>query len=132
MEDREQAQTEGQERTSALLRRLENAGCRTKDALERVFGDEEFYAEMLTEFLEDPALGELQSAMEEKNAKKAFAAAHTLRGAALTLGLLPVGMPAAGLTELLRGTDEMPYAAREIYAGLTEGLEAIRGAVEAG
>lgn len=131
MEESKTAQKEGQERTSALLRRLENAGCSVGEALERVFGDEEFLEEMILAFLEDPMFGDLENAMEEGRADAAFAAAHTLRGAALTLGLLPVGMPAGRLTELLRGTDEIPENARQTFAELLEGLDAVRGAAEA-
>ncbi len=113
----------------SLLRRLENAGCRTEEALDRVLGDEEFFEEMLLEFLKDPVFGELTEAMEQKSAKHAFAAAHTLRGAALTLGVLPVGEPAVRLTELLRGAGEIPDAAWATFDEIRSGLAAVEAAV---
>ena len=119
---------DGQKETSALLERLEKIGCRTDEALERVFGDGEFYREMLLELLDDPAFAELGKAMEEGSAKKAFDAAHTLRGAALTLGVLPVGRPAAKLTELLRVSEEITETARQTFAELESGLAAVRKA----
>ena len=126
MEEREIA---GRERLP-LLRRLENAGCRTEEALDRVFGDEEFFEEMLMEFLSDPAFGELTEAMADRSAKNAFAAAHTLRGAAMTLGVLPVGEPAVRLTELLRGTGEIPDAAWKTFDELESGLAVVRQAAK--
>lgn len=128
MEQRDIIWQDGQEGTSALLKRLENAGCQMDEALDRVFGDEEFLEEMVLEFFDDPSIRELEKAMKDKSAEGAFAAAHTLRGAALTLGVCPVGKPAARLTELLRGSGEIPDAAWAAFDELERGLTAVREA----
>ena len=90
--------------------------------MDRLFGDEVFYEEMVKELLEDSSFDDLEAAMGRGDARAAFMAAHTLRGAAMTLGVVPVGGPAARLTELLRGKDEMSEEARKVYEELKLGL----------
>lgn len=56
----------------------------------------------LLKFLNDKSFETLSDAISAKNGKDAFAAAHTLKGIALNLGLKALFIPTNELTEALR------------------------------
>lgn len=74
------------------------------DVLAR-FGKEERIVRFLGLFLQDESFSDLQKAAAENDSAAAFAAAHTLKGVALNLGLGSLADSAARLTEQLRGGD---------------------------
>ncbi len=72
------------------------------DAMERLPG-EAFITRFALKFLDDNSFSNLQTALKEGNAEDAFRAAHTLKGVCQNLGFENLYVPAAALTEALRG-----------------------------
>lgn len=77
-------------------------GIETRGTLERMCGDYAFYRECLTLFVNDSAFHQLRQAVEEGNVTAAFDAAHTLKGVAANLGLIPFLEDIAPFVETLR------------------------------
>lgn len=71
-------------------------------ALERFLGKPDFYQEFLYQFPDDPQLDTLLSAIKAQDVKKAFKAAHTLKGLCGNLGLNNLLKPIVPLVEILR------------------------------
>ena len=70
--------------------------------------------------------------LAEKNAEKAFRAAHTLKGVCLNLGFTELYKVSAELTEVLRGretagSDELYAQVKEQYTSLTEAIRELAG-----
>lgn len=63
---------------------------------------EERIRKYLGEFLEDSEFDLLESGMKNHDDKKAFMAAHTLKGLALNLGMSALAQSSSDLTEALR------------------------------
>ncbi len=72
------------------LEYLEDMGAEVKDALDRMSGNRAEYFEYLKKFTEDSSIADLRKAVADKDADAATAAVHTLKGVALSLGLMPV------------------------------------------
>lgn len=77
-------------------------GIETRGTLERMCGDYAFYRECLTLFVNDSAFHTLRQAVEERDCARAFDAAHTLKGVAGNLGLVPFLEDIAPFVETLR------------------------------
>lgn len=73
-----------------MLNRLENMGAEVEDTLKRLMGDQEMYLEYLKLFPENENIIKLRQAVDAKDADAAAREAHTLKGVALNLGLLPI------------------------------------------
>lgn len=71
-------------------------------ALERFLGKPDFYREFLYQFPDDPQLDTLLAATKDHDVKKAFKAAHTLKGLCGNLGLNNLLKPILPLVEILR------------------------------
>lgn len=71
-------------------------------ALERSMESEEFLYALLQHFANDTMPALLQAAIKDKDAKQAFHYAHTLKGAAANLGLLPIYDALVVLVDYLR------------------------------
>ena len=71
-------------------------------ALERFLGKPDFYQEFLYQFPDDPQLDTLLAATKDHDVKKAFKAAHTLKGLCGNLGLNNLLKPILPLVEILR------------------------------
>ncbi len=72
---------------------------------EEVFGrlrSEKLITKFVLKFPGDPSFSQLRRTLEEKNAKEAFRAAHTLKGVAQNLGFTSLYKTAAAITEALR------------------------------
>ena len=72
---------------------------------EVVFGrlrSEKLITKFVLKFPGDPSFSQLRRTLEEKNAKEAFRAAHTLKGVAQNLGFTSLYKTAAAITEALR------------------------------
>lgn len=80
----------------------ESIGANYQDAMSRLPG-EAFVTRFALKFLTDKSFSELKSALEAGDAETAFRAAHTLKGVCQNLGFQNLYVPAAALTEALRG-----------------------------
>ena len=65
-------------------------------------GKEELYLKFLKKFPEDQNYQKLGESLEAGNYEEAFRNAHTLKGVAANLGLVPVQTVVSGLVEELR------------------------------
>ncbi len=92
-----------------LIERLRSYGADPDAALHRFLGDEELYRTLLGEFLRDPDVELLDSALAGRDFPKAFRAAHNLKGAAATLSLTPLYHPLEILVEDLRPVHPLPW-----------------------
>jgi len=73
---------------------------------------------LIQRFADDGSYNELTEALAEKNAEKAFRAAHTLKGICLNLGLKNLYTVSSDLTEKLRGRELDGYEA--LYEKVSE------------
>lgn len=89
-----------------LEKSLRQWGASPEDALRRLLGDHEFYKKLLGDFLNSHEFRELDEAVREGDTSKAFMAAHSLKGASATLGLIPLTDSLSRIVEDLRGRDE--------------------------
>ena len=74
---------------------------------EDVLGSESLIQRFALKFIDDGSYNELTEALAEKNAERAFRAAHTLKGICLNLGLKNLYTVSSELTEKLRGESLM-------------------------
>ena len=88
------------------LETLNAFGANTAEGMERCLNDESFYLEMVAMALADGNFDVLKTAIDNGDARAAFAAAHSLKGAIGNVALTPIYEPVCTLTELLRGKDE--------------------------
>lgn len=72
-------------------------------AIRRCSGNEQLYVECLRDFLGDPTVDELNTAIEKKNWEEAFTAAHALKGLAGNMGFIPLMHSTSQLVILIRG-----------------------------
>lgn len=66
---------------------LINAGVDVNSAIERFVGNEQLFAKMLKQFLDEPSYGKLCAAIADNDEKEALAASHTLKGLCGNLSL---------------------------------------------
>ncbi len=88
-----------------------------EDTLRRLTS-EALVSRFLLKFLDDKSYYALADAVSAKNGADAFAAAHTLKGVSLNLGLTSLYEPTNELTEALRGG--WNDAAPELLVPVTE------------
>ena len=86
-----------------LINALEKMGCDMKSTLLRFLGDEEFYAECLTDMLADEGFARLGTELEAEDAKAAFATAHMLKGIISNMGIRSMLDIIVQIVEPLRG-----------------------------
>ncbi len=85
---------------------LGKQGCNIKEALDRMFNDEEFYLECLMEIPDDQNFNILRSALENHDTQTAFDAAHTLKGVLSNLSLTPLYNKIVEIVEPLRAGND--------------------------
>lgn len=95
---------------------LQDWGCDTQGALERLDGDGAFYLECTQLFCKDENFDQLPVALNNGNGQEAFRCAHTLKGVAANFGLLPLLDAISKVVEPLR--DENLPLAQAKYAEL--------------
>ena len=83
---------------------LKEFGANTDEGLARCMNNEAFYLRLVKMAAAESANYEaLGKALEAKDAKAGFEAAHGLKGMLANLALTPLCVPASKITELLRG-----------------------------
>lgn len=109
------AKREGRGMDEGFRRRLEESGAEVKATLRRFVGNEDMYLRFLKMFPEDPSYLSLGKNLAAGNYVEAFKCAHTLKGVAANLGLVPVQNAVSPLVEVLRGrkNEEVDAAAAE-------------------
>ena len=85
-----------------LILKLTDWGCDIPPTLERFLNNKEFMIECMKMVLDDKALIELEDGLKEENIKKAFDAAHTLKGIYANTGVIPLYDIAVKIVEPLR------------------------------
>ena len=73
-------------------------------------GMKDFYLRLVQMELRDPNFAALDRAVEARDIRGAFEAAHALKGAVGNLSLTPLYMPICELTEMFRDAQTMPEA----------------------
>ena len=106
----------------------ELAGADYRDAMERL-GSEALIERLARKFLQDKSYAQLQEGMAQKEAEKAFRAAHTLKGVCANLGFTSLFQVSSALTEQLRGKEEIRDC-EELYNAVTEQYERTIAALE--
>lgn len=79
--------------------------------MERFGYDEALYLECLTMLLNDPNPERLRRALSSGDLPAAFDAAHTLKGVAANMGLIPLLNAVSALVEPLRHSQSADYSA---------------------
>lgn len=105
---------------SKLTDRLRAAGADMDGALNRVVNDEELYATCFAYFMDDPAFGQLEAALEQADYSAAFDAAHALKGVAGNLGLTSVYTLCDKLVQPLRHGEPGDADLNGMYRALTQ------------
>lgn len=100
------------------LEKFEDLGAETEAALERMLNDPKAYEQYLLNFFQENTMTELKKAVAAQNEEAALNISHTLKGVALTLGLLPLADYATDMVIALREKD--PEAAWRAYPLLEE------------
>lgn len=79
------------------------------EVMERFVQSEELYLECLGMLVEDENPALLEKALEDGDYGAAFDAAHTLKGVAANMGLMPLFEAVGALVAPLRGHEPMDY-----------------------
>ncbi|MGI5857633.1 MAG: Hpt domain-containing protein [Candidatus Merdivicinus sp.] len=87
--------------------------------MSRFMGNEAMYLRLLDMLFEDKSLQQLGEALEAQDLKRAFEAAHTLKGVAGNMGLKPLYEAVCIIVEPLRAGQQ-----REDYPVLYEAIQA--------
>ncbi len=88
-----------------LVDTLRSRGVDDECIQERFDGDPALYAECFQEFLTEQSFEALDQALNEKEYKTAFSAAHSMKGLAANLSLREMYRKLCELVEALRGGD---------------------------
>lgn len=80
-------------------------GCKIDDALNRLVNDKELFVYCLKTFSEDEGFDNLKASIEKKDYSQAFTTAHTLKGVAGNLSLIPLYDSISAIVEALRNKD---------------------------
>ncbi|MBP3914137.1 MAG: Hpt domain-containing protein [Lachnospiraceae bacterium] len=109
------------------IEKLEQWGADTKNGLARCLNNEDFYLKMVDMALNGDGFEKLGTALEKKDLKAAFEAAHALKGVMANLALTPLQDLVSQMTELLRAGTDMDYTPlyEEVMARYSE-LKSLR------
>ncbi len=87
---------------SELLERCKVYGVDVEGVMDRFMDDEELFETCLEAFVVDGNFAKLGQNIQEKKYKEAFENAHTLKGVAANMGLIPLYEIVSEVTEQLR------------------------------
>lgn len=90
---------------NSLIKQLIEYGADMRGAMSRFLDDEELYISCFKTFLDDTNFNELKAAVQQNNYEKAFHCAHTLKGVAGNMGLIPLYNVICDMVEPLRNHD---------------------------
>lgn len=115
--------------------RLMKAGIQVNEGIERFNGKKDVYEELLYSFPEDTNYSKMVSALEEGNAKEAFAAAHSLKGVTANLSMNRMYEALIPLVEELRKgalpeTDDLLSPVADSYQEILQAIMEGRGSSE--
>lgn len=111
-----------------ILEKLNDFGCDTKGAINRLLNNEETYLVFLNKYKGTFHVDELGEYLKEEKYQEAFDCVHNIKGATGNLGLTPLYSAASNLTEKLRAKD---YAGLDsIYNELAEAYKTFLSIVE--
>lgn len=85
--------------------KLEAAGIRVDETLERFMGNEQMMEKFIKRFSEDQTMDRLEANIKSGNWEEAFKSVHTLKGVVGNLGMEELYQCASALTEKLRVQD---------------------------
>lgn len=83
-------------------KQMEDNGADVNGTLKRFMGSEKMYMKFIMKFLDDKNCAGLKENLQNRDFEGAFASAHALKGVTANLGLDPVNVKAAEISELLR------------------------------
>ena len=89
-----------------FMSELEKNGADVKNTLDRFMGKQELYVKFLNKYADSTECQGLIDSIEKGDYEEAFKFAHTLKGVAGNLGLIPIQDLSSDITELLRGKEE--------------------------
>ena len=93
-------------------------GADHRDTMARFLGSESLYLRYLDMLPQDDNLRKLGAALADGDLERAFLAAHTLKGVAGNLGLLPLSRAVCAIVEPLRAREARDYGA--LYQAVLE------------
>ncbi len=99
--------------------KLDALGIATKEGLSRFSNKEALYNKYLIKFIHEPTYALLQEAMCTQDAKEAFKAAHTIKGIAGNLSIVPLYKTLTALCDVLRAASDMKLAG-DLFAQFSE------------
>ena len=111
------------------IEKLNEYGANTTDGLARCLGMEEFYLKLVNTMLTDENFDKLDAAIEAADVKKAFEAAHALKGTLGNLAITPILDPVVEMTERFRHAEEMADVS-DVYPQYKDALEKFRALAE--
>lgn len=97
---------------------FEEYGADYKDAMSRFMGNENMYIKLLDMFFLDENYQKLGTALDNKDMKGAFEAAHTLKGVVGNMGLTPLFQAVCNIVEPLR-TRQHLESYQDMYEQIT-------------
>ena len=92
---------------------LKKYGANVEEGLARCMNNEVLYLKLVGMAADEENFDRLHAALEQKNLKDAFEAAHALKGVIANLAITPLHEKIAEITELLRAETDMDYTALE-------------------
>ena len=91
------------------LEKLRAYGANVDEGLARCMNNESFYLRMVRMALDDGSFGRLEQAVQARDKKAAFEAAHAMKGVMGNLSLTPLFRPVSEMTERLRAGEDADY-----------------------
>lgn len=119
--------------TDHFFSRLAPLGIDVEDAMFRLNGSEKLFKRILGRYMEDGHYALCLEGFRTKDLETAFRAAHTLKGVAGNLSVMPLCEAASAMTECLRAgnweeAEKHLPALTEAHERLTAGLSALLAA----
>lgn len=109
--------------TQEQREKLEANGFCIKDAMQRFMNKEQLWIKFLKKFKADTSYADLERALADRDCRRAFEAAHTLKGITGNLALVDFNRLISEQTEYLREPENNLEAAVEMMPKITEVYE---------
>lgn len=87
---------------NSIYQKLGKWGCDVEGALERFINDDDFYISCLSMFVLDENIGIFMENIQKQDYDAAFENAHTIKGVAGNLGLIPIYEVIAEIAAVLK------------------------------